>query len=94
MVCKWGMSESLGFIKLGEDKAHPFLGKRISENRREYSDSTAQKIDEEIKRIVNQGQLRAESMLRSRKEIVHKAVRALLEKESLTREEFQELIKS
>ncbi len=58
MVAHWGMSEKIGPVACRASEEHPFLGKEIVEQR-EYSEHTAQMIDEEISRILNEADSRA-----------------------------------
>ncbi len=62
MVTHWGMSERLGPVAFRNGEHHPFLGKEMAEPR-EYSDHTAQVIDEEVTRILNEASERAVTVL-------------------------------
>ena len=81
MVCEWGMS-SLGPIAFGNREEQVFLGREISRSQ-DYSESTAVRIDREVKRIVLQGYERARVILREKKEILELVAQALLEYETL-----------
>jgi cell division protease FtsH len=82
MVTQWGMSERLGPIAFGERDEQVFLGRDIVQ-RTEYSDRTAQLIDDEVKRIVDEAYLRAKKILEDRIDILHRMANALLERETL-----------
>jgi cell division protease FtsH len=82
MVTQWGMSERLGPIAFGERDEQIFLGRDIVQHT-EYSDRTAQLIDDEVKRIVDEAYLRAKKILEDRIDILHRMANALLERETL-----------
>jgi cell division protease FtsH len=82
MVCDWGMSEKLGPLKYGQPEHEVFLGRDMS-NSKTFSDTTARIIDEEIRRIVEAGMVRADALLKDNIEILHKMSVALLERETL-----------
>ncbi len=92
MVTQWGMSDSLGPISFGEREEQIFLGREIQQHQ-DYSEKTAEEIDEEVKKIVTQCYDRAKKILEDKTEILHKMAHALLERESLDREEIQMLLK-
>ncbi len=86
MVTEWGMSENLGPIAhITENES--FLGS--SYENRNYSDETAQLIDLEVKQIIETQYARVETLLKENREAMHRIVRVLIERESLTGEEFQ-----
>ncbi len=91
MVCEWGMSEKLGPVAFGKKEEELFLGKEITKHD-EYSEKTAQEIDEEIKRIVNTGMKRAETILRENIDLLHKLSKELLEREILDAEEIRKIM--
>ncbi|MFH2036484.1 MAG: ATP-dependent zinc metalloprotease FtsH [Candidatus Zixiibacteriota bacterium] len=82
MVCKWGMSERLGPMTFGKREEHIFLGRDISQHR-DYSENTAQIIDEEVKKILDKAERRAIDILTEHREQLDKVAKALLEKEVL-----------
>jgi cell division protease FtsH len=92
MVCNWGMSEKIGPLTFGKKDEHIFLGREISQPR-DYSEQTAVDIDNEIKRIVINAQDKAEKVLSENLDKLHKLAAALLEKESLTGEQIDEILK-
>ena len=91
MVSHWGMSERLGPVAYRMGEEHPFLGKEISEHR-EYSEYTAQLIDEEVSRILHRAADRAQSVLEEHRDKLDALSRALEERELLDETEIAELI--
>jgi cell division protease FtsH len=92
MVCEWGMSEKLGPLTFGKKEEEIFLGREIAQHR-DYSEQTAIMIDEEVKKIVNRGMERAETILRENMDILHRLSAALLEREILDSEEIDKVMK-
>jgi cell division protease FtsH len=92
MVCEWGMSDKLGPLTFGKKEEEIFLGREISQHR-DYSEETAQIIDEEVKKIVNTGMGRAEKILKDNMDILHRLSAALLEREILDGDEIDKIIK-
>ncbi|MDP4008908.1 MAG: ATP-dependent zinc metalloprotease FtsH [bacterium] len=91
LVCEYGMSEKLGPIAFkGKDDMLPW---QPSFESREYSEKTAERIDEEMTRFINHAQKQAEKILRQKKKTLEKIARVLIEKEVLEREEFEQLVK-
>jgi len=88
MVTQWGMSERLGPIAFGERDEQVFLGRDIVQHT-EYSEKTAQMIDEEVKRIVDESYERAKTILEERIDILHRIANALLERETLDSDEIK-----
>ena len=82
MVCEWGMSERLGPMTYGKKEEEIFLGREIAKHR-DYSEKTAQVIDEEIALIVSGAEKRADDLLRSNEDKLHRLVETLLEFEVL-----------
>lgn len=92
MVCEWGMSERLGPLTYGTKEEEIFLGKEITRHQN-YSEQTAILIDEEVKKIVLSCMERAEKILRDNIDTLHRLANALLERETLTGEEIDKIIK-
>jgi len=82
IVCEYGMSDTLGPISFGKKDEQIFLGREISQHR-DYSESTAQQIDEEVKRIIKENYDRASQLINDNSDILEKMARALLERETL-----------
>jgi cell division protease FtsH len=91
MVCEWGMSESLGPLAFGQREEQIFLGREISQHR-DYSEKTAQDIDQEIKKIVMGCYERAEEVLKRNINTLHTLAKTLLEREALTGDEIDQVI--
>ncbi|MBQ9359273.1 MAG: AAA family ATPase, partial [Abditibacteriota bacterium] len=87
MICELGMSENLGPIVFGKHSGNPFLGKDIYESRN-YSESVAQAIDAEIKRIVEECYARTEEIILGRRDVLDRLAALLEEKETIERDEF------
>ncbi len=90
MVTKFGMSESLGCINYGSDEDEVFIGRDLAKNR-PYSEKVAGEIDEEVKRIVAECYSEAEKIIKEHMDVLHKSAALLLEKEKITRDEFEAL---
>lgn len=90
LVKQFGMS-SLGPISFGEKEELVFLGKEISEQRN-YSEKIAERIDQEVERIIKTAQKNAEAVLRKHKNLLDKVAKNLINKETIEREEFEKLI--
>lgn len=92
MVCEWGMSERLGPLTYGTKEEEIFLGKEITRHQN-YSEQTAVLIDEEVKRIITSCMERAEKILTDNIDALHRLANALLERETLTGDEIDKVIK-
>ena len=90
MVCEWGMS-SLGMISFTESNDYVFLGRDMGRSR-EHSEATAQLIDAEVKRIIDQAYGRAKVLLEANRANVEKIAKALLEFETLDASHIKEII--
>lgn len=91
MVCEWGMSEKLGPVTFGKKSEEIFLGREIAQHR-DYSESTAILIDQEVKRIVQKASDRAEALLKENIDTLHRLAEALLEREILDGEDIDRVI--
>lgn len=92
MVCEWGMSEALGMVEYGDNEEHVFLAKDISRPRN-YSEATAQKIDHEIKRLIDEAYDTAKRMLTENRDRLEAVAKALLEYETLDGAHIEEIVK-
>ncbi len=90
MVTRLGMSEELGNRVYGQKEELIFLGREISEQR-DYSEAVAEQIDREVRRIVDEAHKRAQSILRQYRKQLDDVANLLLEKETITREEFEKV---
>jgi cell division protease FtsH len=92
MVTHWGMSDRLGPMAFRIGEEHVFLGKEIQEPR-DFSEGTAQVIDEEVQRILREADERAYDLLSSHRADLDRLVEALLQKEELLREEIDQIMR-
>lgn len=92
MVCQWGMSD-LGPLTFGERDDLIFLGRELAMHKN-FSEKTAEMIDEEVKKIVNRNYNRAKELLEKNKDKLIAVAEALLEKEVLSSEEIKEIMKT
>jgi len=90
IVKEYGMS-SLGPIAFGDKEELVFLGREISEQRN-YSEIVAAKIDREIESIVKNAEKKAQEIVKSKKNLLVKIAKTLIEKETIEREEFEKII--
>jgi cell division protease FtsH len=92
MVTEWGMSERLGPATFGKTQREVFLGRDLG-LKTPISEETLRIIDEEIKRIVEWAERRAEEILKENIEKLHRLAQVLLEKETISGEELDKIIK-
>ena len=90
MVTRLGMSEKLGPMVFGKKDEMVFLGREISEQR-DYSEEVAEEIDREVRRIVDEGYQRSRQTLETHRDMLELVARSLLERETLTRKDFEAL---
>jgi cell division protease FtsH len=91
MVCDFGMSDSLGPLTFGKKEEQIFLGREISQHR-DYSELTAQKIDEEVRRMVMDAYAKTSNLIKDNLEVLHQLAGALLEKETLDGKQIEEIL--
>jgi cell division protease FtsH len=92
MVCEWGMSDKLGPLTFGQKEEAIFLGREIAQHR-DYSESTAQAIDVEVKSIVMTGYETAREILEKDADSLNRIAEALLEREVLDAAEIAALVR-
>jgi cell division protease FtsH len=92
MVCEWGMSERLGPLTFGKKEEQIFLGREIATHR-DYSEYTAQEIDKEVRRIVEEAENKATELLSANVDKLHILAKALLEREILDGGEIDKILK-
>ncbi|MEE8547727.1 MAG: ATP-dependent zinc metalloprotease FtsH [bacterium] len=92
MVCEWGMSEKMGPLTFGKKEEQIFLGREFAKHR-DYSESTAIMIDEEVKNIVTGAHDRATDIIEENIEKLHLLAKALLEREVLDGDEIDSVLK-
>jgi cell division protease FtsH len=90
MVCEWGMSDAMGPLTFGKKEEQIFLGREIAQHQ-DYSEDTALKIDQEVKRFVTDNYHRAHQLLSVNKETLVKIADALLAREVLDAEQVKRL---
>jgi cell division protease FtsH len=88
MVTRWGMSSEMGPMTYGQKEELIFLGREISEQR-DYSEAVAEKIDEEVRKLVEASYAEAKRLVGKYREQLDIVAKKLLVVESLTREEFE-----
>ncbi len=91
MVTRWGMSDKLGPVAYGEPEEMVFLGKDFS-HRRDFSEATAERIDEEVAAIIQQCYQRAERILVEHMDQLHLLAKTLLERETVDGDELRKLL--
>lgn len=91
MVTKWGMSDAIGPIALEGKDSEVMYGRGFGD--REYSEEVGKLVDEEVKKLVMGGLQTARKVLREKKDVLDAIADALLEKETLEQDEFNELMK-
>jgi len=91
MVTKYGMSEELGPVEYGENEEEVFLGRSVARTQ-SVSEAVAQKIDKEIRILVDEGYNKAREILTTKIDDLHKIAKALLTYETLTGEEIENII--
>jgi cell division protease FtsH len=92
MVTHWGMSDRLGPMSFRIGEEHVFLGKEIQEPK-DFSEGTAQIIDEEVQRLLREADDQAAKLLEERRAELDKLADALLQKEELSRDEIDRLLR-
>ena len=91
MVCEWGMSEKLGMVEYGEHEDYVFLGRELTRNR-DYSEATAEEIDREVRRLLDDAYQTAKQTLISNRDKLDTIAKALLEYETLDGLQIKEII--
>jgi cell division protease FtsH len=91
MVTQFGMSDKVGAIAVGDREQEIFLGRELAQ-RREISERTSELVDEEVKRIIDTAYRRAREILESKRPILDALAAALLERETLEREEVMAVV--
>ena len=92
MVTKWGMSDRVGLISLVEGEEHLFLGREVARSV-DHSEATAQVVDEEIKRFLDEALAGTRQVLQENLESLHVVADALMEFETLDGEEVEALLR-
>ena len=92
MVCEWGMSDKLGPISFGKKNEEIFLGREI-QSHRDYSEKTAQAIDNEVVRIIKNAQKDSHQILEEKIDLLHLMASELLEHETIDEKDIKLLVK-
>jgi cell division protease FtsH len=90
MVCEWGMSKTMGPLTFGKKEEQIFLGREIAQHQ-DYSEDTALRIDQEVKRFVTDNYARAQAILSERKQPLLDMAEALLSRETLDADQVRRL---
>ena len=93
MVCDYGMSENLGPLTFGKREEQIFLGREIAQHR-DYSELTAQKIDDEVRDIVSRAYEKTTQLIKDNMDTLHRMAQALLEKETLNTKDIDAIMGS
>lgn len=91
MVCDYGMSENLGPLTFGKKDEEIFLGREISQHR-DYSEATAQKIDDEVRAIITEAYSKACRFIEDKRDILENMANALLEMETLDAQDIDNIM--
>jgi len=91
MICEWGMSDKLGPLTFGKREEQIFLGKEITRHK-DYSEKTAEEIDDEVKSIITERYEYAKRLLTDNKPVLLKLAQTLLDKETLDAPELEAII--
>jgi cell division protease FtsH len=91
-VSQWGLSDAIGPVLVGDNEQEVFLGRELSRHR-EVSERTAQLVDAEVTRLLNESYGRAKQTLIDNRDLLERMAEALLERETLTAEDAQMLVR-
>ena len=92
MVTEWGMSDKMGPLSYGENEQEVFLGHSVTQ-KKNISENTAQEIDKEVRKIVDEAYKTAHAIIKKNINQMHKLAKGLLKYETLTGDEIKDLIK-
>ena len=93
MVTQWGMSKKLGMVLYGEGDEYVFLGKDLAQGKT-YSEQTAQEIDTEVRRLVDEGYQRASKLIIDNRDKLELIANALLEYETLDGQQVEDIVRT
>jgi cell division protease FtsH len=93
MVCQWGMSDKIGMIQYGENNEYVFLGRDMIRSKN-YSELTAQEIDAEVKRLIDEGYQVSKDLINTHREHLETIANALLEHETLEGSQVEEIVRT
>jgi len=92
MVTRFGMSERVGQVALAQDGGSPFMGRQMGTQQRQVSGETKALVDQEVSRLVNQAYAKAKLLLQDNRPALDALAKLLVEKETVTAEEFQQIL--
>jgi len=92
MVTEFGMSDKLGPVAYGGEDEQVFLGRDFNSQSRNYSETTAQLIDEEVQKLVRSGEESAKTLLTEKRAVLDQMAEALLERETIDAEEIDAIV--
>src|SRR2546426_758680 len=93
MVMHWGMSDKIGMVQYGEASEYVFLGREMARSK-DYSEKTAQEIDDEVKRIIDEGYRRAKDVIIAHRTQLEIIAKGLLEFETLDGTQVEEIVRT
>ncbi len=93
MICQWGMSDKLGMVQYGDANEYVFLGREMARSK-DYSEHTAQEIDDEVKRIIDEAFKRAKEIIDNNRDKLEIIANCLLEYETLEGSQVEEIIRT
>jgi len=93
MVCQWGMSDKLGMVQYGDNNEYVFLGREMMRSK-DYSEQKAQEIDNEVKRIIDEGYKVAKDLIEANRDKLEMIATCLLEYETLEGSQVEEIIRT
>jgi cell division protease FtsH len=93
MICQWGMSDKLGMVQYGDSNEYVFLGREMARSK-DYSEHTAQEIDNEVKRIIDESYKRAEEIIETHRDKLEIIANCLLEYETLEGSQVEEIVRT
>src|SRR6266536_1944030 len=91
MVCEYGMSDRLGSLVLGTKQENVFLGRDFG-HQQDYSEQVAFEIDKEMRRLIDEAHVEAEQILTTYRDVADAMVKALMEKETIGKEELAQIL--
>ncbi len=92
MITEWGMSEKLGRVRYSANEQEVFLGHSVTQSKN-VSEGTAEIIDDEVRRLIHEGEAQAKLILKKKREDLHTVAKALLEYETLSGEDVARLLR-
>jgi cell division protease FtsH len=93
MICQWGMSDKLGMVQYGDGNEYVFLGREMARGK-DYSEHTAQEIDNEVKRIIDEAFKRARDIIDTNRASLEMIAGCLLEYETLEGSQVEEIVRT